>query len=220
MTAKTVDFIFDFGSPNAYLAWKLLPAIAARHGARVNLLPCLLGGIFKATGNQAPAIAFGGIKGKMDYELLEMRRFIAAHDLSAFRFNPHFPVNTLLLMRGMIAAQRVGVGEVYLDTMLKGMWEEGLKLDDPAVFVAAANTVGLPGEALLAATGDAEVKAELTANTEAAVARGTFGIPTFFVGEEIFFGKDRLGQVEDELDEDYQAGRAWTHWRAAALQRP
>jgi 2-hydroxychromene-2-carboxylate isomerase len=219
MTAKTVDFIFDFGSPNAYLAWKLLPAIAARHGARVNLLPCLLGGIFKATGNQAPAIAFGGIKGKMDYELLEMRRFIAAHDLSAFRFNPHFPVNTLLLMRGMIAAQRAGVGEVYLDTMLKGMWEEGLKLDDRAVFVAAANAAGLPGEALLAATGDAEVKAELAANTEAAVARGTFGIPTFFVGEEIFFGKDRLGQVEDELDEDYQAGRAWTHWRAAAAHR-
>lgn len=196
---KTIDFIFDFGSPNAYLSWKVLPALAARHGATVNLIPCLLGGIFKATGNQAPALAFGGVKGKMDYEMLEMRRFIAAHQLTAFRFNPHFPVNTLLLMRGMIAAQRAGVGEAYLDAMLKGMWEDGLKLDDPEVFVATANAAGLDGAALLAATGDPEVKGQLATNTEAAVARGTFGIPTFFVGAEIFFGKERLGQVEAEL---------------------
>jgi 2-hydroxychromene-2-carboxylate isomerase len=199
MAGKTVDFIFDFGSPNAYLAWKLLPDIAARRGARVNLIPCLLGGIFKLTGNQAPMVAFGGIKGKMEYELLETRRFIAAHGLDAFRFNPHFPVNTLLLMRGMVAALRAGVGEAYLDAMLKGMWEQGLKLDDPEVFVATANAAGLDGAGLLAATGDPEVKAGLMANTEAAVARGTFGIPTFFVGDEIFFGKERLGQVEAEL---------------------
>nr|WP_233206741.1 2-hydroxychromene-2-carboxylate isomerase [Caulobacter sp. FWC2] len=197
--SKTVDFIFDFGSPNAYLAWKVLPEIAARHGATVSLLPCLLGGIFKATGNQAPAIAFGGVKGKMDYEMLEMRRFIEAHELSAFRFNPHFPVNTLLLMRGQIAAQRMGVGEAYLDTMLKGMWEQGLKLDDPEVFVVTANAAGLDGAALLAATSDPAVKGQLMANTEAAVARGVFGIPTFFVGGEMFFGKERLGQVEAEL---------------------
>ncbi|MBO9708720.1 MAG: 2-hydroxychromene-2-carboxylate isomerase [Caulobacter sp.] len=199
MAGKTIDFIFDFGSPNAYLAWKLLPDIAARHEARVNLIPCLLGGIFKLTGNQAPMVAFGGIKGKMEYELLETRRFIAAHGLDAFRFNPHFPVNTLLLMRGMVAALRAGVGEAYLDAMLKGMWEQGLKLDDPEVFVAAANAAGLDGAALLAATSDPEVKAQLMANTEAAVARGTFGIPTFFVGDEIFFGKERLGQVEAQL---------------------
>lgn len=196
---KTIDFIFDFGSPNAYLAWKVLPEIAARQGAEVRLIPCLLGGIFKLTGNQAPMVAFGGIKGKMDYEMLETRRFIAAHGLSDFRFNPHFPVNTLLLMRGMVAAQRSGVGPVYLDAMLKGMWEQGLKLDDPAVFVATADAAGLDGAALLVATGDPEVKAELAANTDAAVARGVFGIPTFFVGDEIFFGKERLGQVEAEL---------------------
>ena len=196
---KTVDFIFDFGSPNAYLAWKLLPGIAARQGASVKVLPCLLGGIFKLTGNQAPMVAFGGIKGKMQYEMLETRRFIEAHGLSAFRFNPHFPVNTLLLMRGMVAAQRAGIGEVYLDAMLRGMWEDGLKLDDPVVFVAAADAAGLDGAALLAATADPEVKGELAANTDAAVARGAFGIPTFFVGEEMFFGKERLGQVEAEL---------------------
>jgi len=196
---KIVDFIFDFGSPNAYLAWKVLPGIAARHGAEVRLIPCLLGGIFKLTGNQAPMVAFGGVKGKMDYEMLETRRFIETHGLTAFRFNPHFPVNTLLLMRGMVAAQRASVGPAYLDAMLKGMWEEGLKLDDPAVFVAAAEAAGLDGAALLAATGDPEVKGELVANTDAAVARGVFGIPTFFVGDEIFFGKERLGQVEAEL---------------------
>jgi 2-hydroxychromene-2-carboxylate isomerase len=199
MSPKTIDFIFDFGSPNAYLAWKVLPGIAARRGAEVRLIPCLLGGIFKLTGNQAPMVAFGGVKGKMDYEMLETRRFIEAHGLSDFRFNPHFPVNTLLLMRGMVAAQRAGVGPAYLDAMLKGMWEQGLKLDDPAVFVAAADAAGLDGAALLAATGDPEVKAELAANTDAAVARGVFGIPTFFVGDEIFFGKERLGQVEAEL---------------------
>ncbi len=197
--SKTIDFIFDFGSPNAYLAWKLLPDIAARQGAKVRLVPCLLGGIFKLTANQAPMVAFGGIKGKMDYEMLETRRFIAAHGLTAFQFNPHFPVNTLLLMRGMIAAQRGGVGPAYLDAMLKGMWEQGLKLDDPAVFVATAEAAGLDGAALLAATADAEVKAELAANTDAAVARGVFGIPSFFVGPEMFFGKERLGQVEAEL---------------------
>jgi len=196
---KTVEFIFDFGSPNAYLAHAILPAIAARTGARIVLTPCLLGGIFKLTGNQAPMIAFGGIKGKMDYEMLETRRFIAAHGLTAFHFNPHFPVNTLLLMRGMIAAQRAGVGAAYLDAMLKGMWEQGLKLDDPAVFTAALDAAGLDGAALLAATADPEVKAVLMANTEAAAARGVFGIPTFFVGPEMFFGKERLGQVEAEL---------------------
>ncbi|HWU15019.1 MAG TPA: DsbA family protein, partial [Caulobacter sp.] len=149
-TAKTVEFIFDFGSPNAYLAHKVLPDIAARTGAGVVLLPCLLGGIFKLTGNQAPMVAFGGVKGKMQYEMLETRRFIEAHGLDAFRFNPHFPVNTLLLMRGMVAAQREGVGEAYLDAMLRGMWEAGLKLDDPAVFTATADAAGLDGAALLA----------------------------------------------------------------------
>jgi 2-hydroxychromene-2-carboxylate isomerase len=197
--SKTVEFIFDFGSPNAYLAHKVLPEIAARTGATIVLRPCLLGGIFKLTGNQAPTTAFGAIKGKLDYEMLETRRFIEAHGLGAFRFNPHFPVNTLLLMRGMVAAQRAGVGEAYLDAMLRGMWEAGLKLDDPAVFVAAADAAGLDGQSLLAATADPEVKAELAANTDAAVARGVFGIPTFFVGDEMFFGKERLGQVEAEL---------------------
>jgi len=193
----TIDFIFDFGSPNAYLSWKVLPAIAARTGATVNLIPCLLGGIFKATNNASPAVAFGAVKGKLAYEGLETRRFVAKHGLSAFRQNPHFPVNTLMIMRGLVAARRMGVGDRYLEVVLAAMWEQGEKMDDPDVVARVLTAGGLDAQALLAATQDPEVKAELVANTEAAVERGVFGIPTFFVGDEMFFGKDRLGQVED-----------------------
>jgi 2-hydroxychromene-2-carboxylate isomerase len=197
--AKTIDFIFDFGSPNAYLAWKVLPQITARTGARVNLIPCLLGGIFKITGNQAPNQAFGGIRGKLAYEARETQRFVEKHGLTAYRFNPHFPVNTLLIMRGMVAAKRAGVGDRYLEAVLKAMWEDGQKMDDPEVAAKVLTAAGLDAKAILEATQDPEVKAELMANTEAAAARGAFGIPTFFVGEEMFFGKDRLGQVEEEV---------------------
>jgi len=195
----TIDFIFDFGSPNAYLAWKVLPDICARTGADLNLIPCLLGGIFKATNNRSPAQAFGEVKGKLAYEQLETRRFVAKHGLSAFRFNPHFPVNTLLIMRGLIAARRQGAGDGYLAAVAAAMWEQGEKMDEPEVVARVLAAAGLPAQALLEATQDPQVKAELVANTEAAVERGVFGIPTFFVGEEMFFGKDRLGQVEEAV---------------------
>jgi 2-hydroxychromene-2-carboxylate isomerase len=194
----TIDFIFDFGSPNGYLAWKVLPQVAARAGARVNLVPCLLGGVFKATNNRSPVEAFGGVKGKLAYEALETRRYVARHGLSAYRPNPHFPVNTLLIMRGLVAARRAGAGDRYLDAVLAAMWEQGEKMDDPQVVRGVLDAAGLDGAGLIAATQDPEVKAELAANTEAAVARGVFGVPTFFVGDEMFFGKDRLGQVEEE----------------------
>ncbi|WP_293678564.1 2-hydroxychromene-2-carboxylate isomerase [uncultured Phenylobacterium sp.] len=194
----TIDFIFDFGSPNAYLAEKVLPAIAGRTGARVNRIPCLLGGIFRAANNASPMVAFGGVKGKLAYEALETRRFVAKHGLVAFRQNPHFPVNTLLIMRGLVAARRAGMEEPYVAAVLAAMWEAGEKMDDPEVVVRVLSAAGLDGPGLVAATQDPEVKAELIANTEAAVERGVFGIPTFFVGGEMFFGKDRLGQVEEE----------------------
>jgi 2-hydroxychromene-2-carboxylate isomerase len=200
-----IDFIYDFGSPNAYLARKVLPQIAARTGAVVNLIPALLGGIFKATNNRSPALAFGEVKGKLAYEALETRRFVAKHGLTAFRMNPHFPVNTLLIMRGLIAARRMGAGEAYLEAVERAMWEAGEKMDDPEVVLRVLAAAGLDGQAILDATQDASAKAELVANTEAAVARGVFGAPTFFVGDEMFFGKDRLGQVEEEAR---QAGRA------------
>lgn len=197
--SKTIDFLFDFGSPNAYLAWKVLSGIAARTHAHVNLIPCLLGGLFKLTGNQAPMTAYGHVKGKLEYERLETQRFIAKHGLRAFRFNPHFPVNTLLVMRGWLAARRAKVGEVYFEAVLKAVWEEGQKMDDPVVVAAVLDAAGLETKALLDAAQDPDVKAELAANTSAAAARGAFGIPTFFVGAEMFFGKDRLGQLEEEL---------------------
>ncbi len=200
MTKPAIDFIFDFGSPNAYLVLKILPQIAERHGAEIKLIPCLLGGIFKATGNQAPMMAFAGIKGKLDYDRLEMQRFVDRYQLTAFRMNPHFPINTLGLMRGMVAAQHLGVANAYVDSVLAGMWEDGEKLDDPAVFVARLNRSGLDGQRLIELANSPEVKAELVANTEAAVARGVFGIPTFFVGDEMFFGKERIGQIEELLN--------------------
>ena len=128
-----------------------------------------------------------------------MSRFIAKHGLERFRFNPHFPVNTLLIMRGLVAARRAGVEDAYREAVLSAMWEQGLKMDDPEVAAGVLAAAGLDARALLEATQDPEVKAELAANTDAAVARGVFGVPTFFVGDEMFFGKDRLGQVEEEL---------------------
>jgi len=197
--ARTLDFIFDFASPNAYLAWKALAGVSARTGVEVRLVPCLLGGLFKITGNQAPMTAFGHIQGKLAYEHLEFRRFIARHGLTAFQFNPHFPVNTLLIMRGLVAARRAGIEGAYVETVLKAMWEDGLKMDDPAVVAEVLAAAGLPAQALLEAAQTPEVKAELVAGTEAAAARGAFGVPTFFVGDEMFFGKERLGQVEEAL---------------------
>lgn len=197
--SKTVEFIFDFGSPNAYLARRVLPGIAARTGATIKLVPCLLGGIFKLTNNQSPVTAYAAVKGKLEYEHLETQRFIDKHQLREFQFNPHFPVNSLLIMRGLIASQRLGVAERYLDAVSRAMWETGQKMDDPAVVETVLREAGLDAAALLALTQTPDVKAQLLANTERAVQRGTFGIPTFFVGDEMFFGKDRLGQVEEYL---------------------
>jgi 2-hydroxychromene-2-carboxylate isomerase len=197
--SATIEFIFDFASPNSYLAYRALPPILERAGARLVINPCLLGGIFKATGNVAPGIAFAGVKGKLDYEMLEFRRFIAKHGIDRFRFNPNFPVNSLMLMRGYIAAREAGVEAGYLEMGLEGLWEEGLKLDDREVLARRIDSAGLDSASLLAAAQTDRVKLKLADNTAAAVARGVFGVPTFFVGDEMFFGKDRLGQVEEAV---------------------
>jgi 2-hydroxychromene-2-carboxylate isomerase len=197
--SATIEFIFDFASPNSYVAYRALPPILERTGARLVINPCLLGGIFKATGNVAPAIAFAGVKGKLDYEMLEFRRFIAKHRIEKFRDNPHFPVNTLMLMRGYIAAREAGVEAGYLEMGLEGLWEEGLKLDDREVLARRIDAAGLDSASLLAAAQTDRVKLKLADNTAAAVARGVFGVPTFFVGDDMFFGKERLGQVEEAV---------------------
>ena len=197
--SKTVDFIFDFASPNAYLVHKVIPEIEARSGAHFNYIPCLLGGIFKATGNQAPMIAFGGIKNKPEYDALEMQRFITRHELTGFKMNPHFPVISLMLVRGALVAERDGYLMKYIDAMVDAMWEQGLKLDDAEVLHKALADTGFDADKIMTDMGDEAIKAKLLENTNAAVERGAFGIPTFFVGEEMFFGKERLGQVEELL---------------------
>ena len=196
---KLLDFHFDFGSPNAYFAHRVLPAIAARTGATVRYVPVLLGGIFKATNNRSPFEAFAGVRNKLDYERLEMRRFIERHGLTRFRMNPFFPVNTLLLMRGAVVADKAGMLAPYVEAGFHHMWEEPKKMDDPAVFRAAMDASGLDGAALLESAQAADVKAQLIANTEASVGRGSFGAPTFFIGREMYFGKDRLRDVEEAL---------------------
>jgi 2-hydroxychromene-2-carboxylate isomerase len=194
-----VEFHFDFGSPNAYLSHLVIPEIEKRTGVRFEYVPVLLGGVFKLTNNRSPAESLAGIKNKPDYERLETARFIRRHRISRFKANPFFPVNTLVMMRGAIAAQSLGLFERYVDNMYRHMWAEPKKMDDPAVFSAALEESDLPIARILEMVQTPEVKDRLLENTRRSVERGTFGSPTFFVGEEIFFGKDRLRDVEEMI---------------------
>jgi 2-hydroxychromene-2-carboxylate isomerase len=198
MTVRA-EFHFDFGSPNAYLSHLVLPEIEKRTGVRFEYLPVLLGGVFKATGNVSPAVSLRGIKNKGEYTALETRRFLRRHGITRYAPNPFFPVNTLQIMRGAVAAQRLGCFPRYVDEVYRHMWAEPKKLDEPEVIRTALVESGLPADELIALMSDPGVKQELLENTERSVARGTFGSPTFFVGDEIFFGKDRLREVEEEI---------------------
>lgn len=197
--SKEIEFHFDFGSPNAYLSYKLVPEIEKRTGATFTYVPVLLGGIFKATNNVSPMVANHGIRNKNEYQSLEMDRFVKKHGLAKFAFNPHFPVNTLQIMRGAVAAEIDGFLPAYIDVVMAAMWEDGLKMDDADTIKATLDAGGLDGAHVLARIQDADVKAKLIANTEASVARGSFGIPTFFVDGDIYFGKDRLREVEEAI---------------------
>jgi 2-hydroxychromene-2-carboxylate isomerase len=198
MTPK-VEFHFDFGSPNCYFAHKVIPDIERRTGAKFIYVPILLGGVFKLTNNQPPMVQFKDVKSKRDYQLLEARRFIKKHRLTQFKANPHFPVNTVQIMRGAVAAEMDGQLGKYADAVFRHMWEEGLKMDDPEVIRTALDAADLDGARILGRIQEQAVKDKLRTNTEASVARGTFGAPTFFVGDEIFFGKDKLRDVEEEI---------------------
>ena len=195
-----VEFHFDFGSPNAYLAHLVVPEIEKRTGAKFEYVPILLGGVFKLTNNRSPAERMRGIKNRLEYDELERQRFVRRHAITRFTFNPFFPVNTLLIMRGAVAAQLEGVFDRYVDEVFRHMWAEPKKMDDPEVVRAALGQSGLNAAALLARTQEPAVKERLLKNTEASVARGAFGSPTFFVGSELFFGKDRLRDVEEEIE--------------------
>uniref|UniRef100_B0T9K2 2-hydroxychromene-2-carboxylate isomerase n=1 Tax=Caulobacter sp. (strain K31) TaxID=366602 RepID=B0T9K2_CAUSK len=210
MSDPKVEFLFDFGSPNAYLSHRVIPAITARTGVAFIYVPVLLGGIFKATGNQSPGTAFAHIRNKLAYETLEIERFVERHGLHEYLFNPFFPVNTLNLMRGAVAAQKLGLLAVYVDEVFRHMWAQPKKLDEPDVLLAALRESGLGGQAetILSLSQTPEVKSDLIANTEAAVARGVFGAPSFFVDGALYFGKDRLGDVEKAIVTSKAAARA------------
>jgi 2-hydroxychromene-2-carboxylate isomerase len=195
----SVEFHFDFGSPNAYLSHLVIPVLEKRTGAKVRYVPVLLGGVFKATNNVSPAVSLKGIKNKGEYQAIEMQRFLRVHGITAYKLNPFFPVNTLQIMRGAIVAEREGFFERYVDEVYRHMWAEPKKMDDPEVIVAALAESGLPAATIMKGIQEPEVKAKLIANTEDSVRRGVFGSPSFFVGDELFFGKDKLRDVEEEI---------------------
>jgi 2-hydroxychromene-2-carboxylate isomerase len=194
-----VQFMFDFGSPNAYLAELVIPDVEQRTGVKFEYVPVLLGGIYKLTGNRSPADYLRGIKNKPEFQELEIQRFIRRHNITRFRKNPFFPVNTLQLMRGAVAAQFEGVFEPYLDAAFHHMWEEPKKMDDPQVAREALISSGIDFDRLFARAQEPDVKNRLLELTQDAVNRGAFGSPTFFVGNEMFFGKDQLRDVEEAI---------------------
>ncbi len=203
-----IQFLFDFGSPNAYLAHKVIPSIERRNGVKFEYVPVLLGGIFKATGNKSPLETLRGIKNKPEYAILERQRFLRRHGITTFKINPFFPVNTLLLMRGAVAAQFEDMFEAYLNAAYHHMWEEPKKMDHPEVFRSAFQASGIDIDRIIARLHQDDVKQKLIENTEDAVRRGAFGSPTFFVGDEMFFGKDQLRDVEESIVEQNGARAA------------
>lgn len=194
-----VEFHFDFGSPNAYFCHRVIPAIEARTGVRFTYVPILLGGLFKLANNRSPAEAFAGIPNKRAYDRLEIQRFIERHKLTRFRFNPFFPVNTLKIMRGAVAAEALGCAADYIEAVYAAMWEQERDMADDAQILEVLAQAGLDGPALVQRTQEPTVKATLLANTERSHARGAFGSPTFFVDDQIYFGKDRLPNVEEAI---------------------
>jgi 2-hydroxychromene-2-carboxylate isomerase len=195
--SQNPQFLFDFGSPNAFLSHEAIPAIENRTGVKFEYVPVLLGGIFKATNNKSPAETLAGVKNKPEFQKIETERFIKRFNVKPYVWNPFFPVNTLNLMRAAVAAQLEGVFEKYIEAAFHHMWVEPKKMDDPEVAAKALTASGLDGAKLLARGQEPEVKAKLIEYTQSAVERGAFGSPTFFVGKEIFFGKEQLREVEE-----------------------
>jgi len=202
-----IEFHFDFGSPNAYLSHLVVPEIEKRTGVKFEYVPVLLGGVFKLTNNRSPAETLQGIRNKAEYERLETQRFIRRHRIVGFQSNPYFPVNTLMIMRGAIAAAVMGVSVRYIDEIYRNMWADPKKMDDPGIFRSALTDAELDADRVFQLIETREIKDELLLNTERSVERGTFGSPTFYVGNEIFFGKDRLRDVEDEIMGSLSAGQ-------------
>ena len=195
-----VDFIFDFASPNAYFCHKLIPIIEDRTDVSFNYIPCLLGGIFKLSGNQPPFMAFADIPNKNAYQMIEIERFVKQHELTKYQFNSNFPINTVQIQRGSIAAQELNVFDQYLDVVITAMWEDNKNLNDLDILKATLNEDNMDVEAIFNIVNSQECKDKLIANTSAAVERGAFGVPTFFLDDQIFFGKDHLYQLEEYIN--------------------
>jgi 2-hydroxychromene-2-carboxylate isomerase len=204
---KRVELVFDFVSPNAYLVWWPLRELINRHEAELDVIPVFLAGMHKLTGNAPPMIRDAEVKGKNEYAMLEMQRFIARHGLNKYRLHPQFPFNSITLQRMLYAADQDGRGVQCVEALLKPIWEDGLDIASPEAIGAALTEAGFDAADLFARAQNDEVKQGLAANTDAVVARGAFGIPTMFVGKtgapqdsyEMFFGKERLGQIEELL---------------------
>ncbi len=199
MSVPTVRFLFDFGSPNAYLSHRVIPAIEARTGARFEYVPILLGGLFRLANNRSPVETYRDVPLRRAYDRLEIERFVEKHGLNEFTMNPHFPVNTLKIMRGAVAAESLGCFVPYVDAVYAAMWAQGRDMDDVPTILATLADAGLDGARILERAQDADVKETLLRNTQQAFERGAFGSPTFFVGDRIWFGKDRLRDVEEEI---------------------
>jgi 2-hydroxychromene-2-carboxylate isomerase len=196
---KTIELIFDFVSPNAYLVWQPLCALAARQGAQIKITPAFLGGMHKLTGNAPPFIRDAEVKGKNAYASLEMRRFIAKHSLHRFKMNPKFPFNSINLLRMLVSLPDDDQIK-FIDALTPAIWEQGLDVTDAAALAAVLTKTGFDAESLAAKAQDPAIKQAVIDNTEKAVERGVFGIPSFFIGKEMFFGKERLGQIEEMLE--------------------
>ena len=193
-----VDFIFDFASPNAYLCHKAIQNLEKTHDIKFNYIPCLLGGIMKLSNNQPPMVTLADIQNKLKYEFdTAFNRFMKEHNITKFKMNEHFPVNTISLIRGAIVAQKNDFFESYVEIVLSGLWEQSLKLDTPEALHELLNNNDCYPDLVIEGIAKDEIKAELIANTSEAVEKGAFGIPTFFVENEMFYGKDSLRELKE-----------------------
>ena len=198
MKTKTIELIFDFVSPNAYLVWRPLCALAARQDAQIKITPAFLGGMHRLTRNAPPFIRDAEVKGKNAYASLEMQRFIARHGLHRFKMNPKFPFNSANLLRMLVSLHSDDQID-FVEALMSPIWEEGLDVTDAAAVAAVLTVAGFDAQSLAAKAQEPAIKQALFDATENAVGRGAFGIPTFFIGTEMFFGKERLGQIEEML---------------------
>ena len=194
-----VDFIFDVTSPNVFLAHKVVPDIEEKTRVAFNYVPVLLGGIFKAANNQPPMMTMANVKGKFEYERLEFARFLKKHKINNFKMNSAFPVHSVLMQRCAIVAKQEGLLRPYLDAVLNATWIEDKNLKSAEALEKVLEDAKLDSAAIIASAQSDEIKNQLSENTSAAVERGCFGAPTFYVGEEMYFGKNTLRDVEEEI---------------------